>query len=157
MSRKPLGWCSLLTVVLFLTPLLALAQIQVPLPPGWPQFPNELRPRPPEHYGDEPRGLLEVINDWQEQVSITVWSNQRERIGEWVLQPGSLNTFEDGGARMKVRPHYKIKVGEDWGWVDVGQVGQFQNGVWYVRVRDLWRATHGARQRDRAEVPDWRR
>ena len=47
--------------------------------------------------------------------------------------------------------------GEDWGWVDVGHVGQFNNGIWYVRVRDIWRATHGARQRDRADVPDWRR
>jgi len=157
MSLKRIRWSSIVALVLVLTPLLALAQIQIQLPPGWPQFPNEPRPAPPEHYADDPRGLLEVINDWQDQVSITVWSNQRERIGEWVVSPGQTNTFAEGGRRVNVRPHYKIKVGEDWGWVDVGQVGQFHNGVWYVRVRDIWRATHGTRQRDRAEVPDWRR
>ncbi len=84
------------------------------------------------HFSDQPRGLLEVINDWQDEVKVTVWSHHRERI--------------------KVRPHYKIKVGEDWGWVDVGQVGEFQNGVWYVRVRDIWRATHGRH----SGVPDWK-
>ena len=157
MLRRPMGWCSLVVGVLCLTPLLAFGQIQIQLPPGWPSFSDEPRPPHPEHYGDEPRGLLEVMNDWQDQVPITVWSNQRERIGEWVLSPGSMNTFEEGGRRIKVRPHYKIKVGDDWGWVDVGHVGQFQNGIWYVRVRDIWRATHGARQRDRADVPDWRR
>ena len=157
MSRRQIGWVSIVALVLCLTPLLALAQIQIQLPPGWPPFSDEPRPPHPETYGDEPRGLLEVINDWQDQVTITLWSHQRERIGEWVLNPGSMNTFEDGGRRIKVRPHYKIKVGEDWGWVDVGHVGQFHNGIWYVRVRDVWRATHGARQRDRADVPDWRR
>jgi len=148
---------SIVAVVLVLTPLIALAQIQIHLPQGWPSFSDEPRSPHPEHYGDEPRGLLEVINDWQEQVAIPVWSNQRERIRECVVSPGTMNTFEEGGRRIKVRPHYKIKVGDDWGWVDVGHVGQFQNGIWYVRVRDIWRATHGARQRDRAEVPDWRR
>ena len=159
MPLKRIGWYSVLAVVLFCTPLLAMAQIQIqiPLPPGWPQFPTERPPPPPERYADEPRGLLEVINDWDDQVRITVWSNQRERIGEWVVSPGQINTFEEGGWRVKVRPHYKIKVGEDWGWVDVGQVGQFHNGAWYVRVRDIWRATHGARQRDRGDVPEWRR
>jgi len=157
MHRKRMRWFGVLAVLLWLTPLVAIAQIQIQLPPGWPQFREEPRPAPPEPYGDEPRGLLEVINDWESQVTVTLWSNQRERIGEWVVNPGGINTFEEGGRRVKVRPHYKIKVGEDWGWVNVGQVGEFQNGAWYVRVRDIWRATHGARQRDRAEVPDWRR
>src|ERR1043166_1153781 len=124
MTRRPMGWVSMVALVLFLTPLLALAQIQIQLPPGWPPFSDEPRPPHPESYGDEPRGLLEVINDWQDQVTITVWSSQRERIGQWVLSPGAMNTFEDGGRRIKVRPHYKIKVGEDWGWVDVGHVGR---------------------------------
>src|SRR6266849_1658837 len=156
MTSKRIGWYSVLAV-LFCIPLLAMAQIQIQLPPGWPQFPSEQRPAPPEHHGDEPRGLLEVMNDWDNPVSITVWTNQRERIGEWVVSPGQINTFVEGGQQIKVRPHYKIKVGEDWGWVDVGQVGQFHNGAWYVRVRDLWRATHGARQREGSDVPDWRR
>jgi hypothetical protein len=157
MSLRQMRWLSLLAAVLFFTPLLALAQIQIQLPQGWPPFSDDPRPPHPEAHGDEPRGVLEMINDWQDRVNITLWSNQRERIGEWVLNPGSTNTFEESGHRIKVRPHYKIKVGEDWGWVDVGHVGQFHNGIWYVRVRDIWRATHGARQRDRADAPDWRR
>ena len=157
MRRQRMGWSSMVAVLLLCLPVLASAQIQIQLPQGWPQFPEQLRPPPPERYEDEPRGLLELINDWDNQVNITVWTNQRERIGEWVIGPGQLATFEEGGRRIRVRPHYKIKVGEDWGWVDVGQVGQFHNGAWYVRVRDIWRATHGARQRDRADVPDWRR
>jgi hypothetical protein len=157
MALRHIGWFSILAVIVFLIPLRARAQIQIQLPQGWPPSSEQPRPPHPEHYGDEPRGLLEIMNDWQDQVTITLWSNQRERIGEWVLSPGSMNTFEEGGHRIKVRPHYKLKVGDDWGWVDVGHVGQFQNGIWYVRVRDIWRATHGARQRDRADVPDWRR
>ena len=43
---------------------------------------------------------------------------------------------------IRVRSNYKMKVGDDWGWVDVGQVGQFQNGVWHVTVRNVWAATH---------------
>jgi hypothetical protein len=157
MHRKRMGFYSLLAAILLFTPLLAMAQIQIQLPPGWPPFFNEPRPAHPEHYTDEPRGFLEVINDWRDEVKVTVWSHQRERVGEWFLRPGEMDVFDQGGQRIKVRPHYKIKVGDDWGWVDVGQVGEFHNGIWYVRVRDVWRATHGARQRDRADVPDWRR
>src|SRR5437667_5109181 len=157
MHVKSISLSGLLAAILLLTPLMAMAQIQIQLPPGWPPFPEQPRPAPPEHYADEPRGLLEVINDWQDQVNVTVWSQQRERIGEWTVPTGQTVTFAVDGQRIKVRPHYKIKVGDDWGWVDVGQVGEFHNGVWYVRIRDIWRATHGARQRDRVDVPDWRR
>ena len=68
-SRRQRGWLSIVAVVLVLTPLIALAQIQIQLPQGWPSFSDEPRSPHPEHYGDEPRGLLEVINDWQEQVA----------------------------------------------------------------------------------------
>ncbi len=61
--------------------------------------------------------------------------------------------LEEGRRSIKVRPSYKMKVGEDWGWVDVGQVGQFQNGTWYVNVRNVWAATHD----DRPEGRDSRR
>src|SRR3989442_11431699 len=76
MLLKRIGWYSVLAVVLLCSPLLVMAQvqIQIPLPPGWPQFREEPPSAPPEHYGDEPRGLLEVINDWEDQVSITVWT-----------------------------------------------------------------------------------
>ena len=146
-----MGQYGVLAVILLLSPLVNFAQVQIQLP-QWPPFPNEPRARPPEHFSDQPRGLLEVINDWQDEVQVTVWSHHRERIGAWIIAPGQPAVFEVEGERIKVRPHYKIKVGEDWGWVDVGQVGEFQNGVWYVRVRDIWRATHGRRP----GVPDWK-
>ncbi len=107
MPLKRIGWYSVLAVVLFCTPLLAMAQIQIqlPLPPGWPQFPDQPPPAPPERYADEPRGLLEVINDWEDQVSITVWTNQRERIGEWVA----------GGSRsVPITRSRSAKTGAGW-------------------------------------------
>jgi hypothetical protein len=156
MHPTRMGYYTLLAALLLCTPL-ALAQIQIQLPQGWPPFPEQPRAAPLEHYGDDPRGLLEVFNDWQDDVRVTVWSHRRERIGEWTVPRGQTVNFAAEGHRIRVRPHYKIKVGDDWGWVEVGQVGEFHNGAWHVRVRDIWRATHGARQRDRAEVPDWRR
>ena len=131
-------------VVLLIAPFLAVAQGQYRA----------------ERYGnapDRPRGAIQVNNDWRDQVSVSMWSNDRERIGEWVVRSGERVVLEEGRRSIRVRPSYKIKIGEDWGWVDVGQVGEFHNGVWYVRIRDIWRATHGARQRDRVDVPDWRR
>ncbi len=80
---------------------------------------------------------------------MNMWSDQRERIGAWSIRPGENVVLQERGQRIRVRPNYKMKVGEDWGWVDVGQVGQFQNGTWYVNVRDVWQATH----RDRHESP----
>jgi hypothetical protein len=50
--------------------------------------------------------------------------------------------LQERGERIRVRPNYKLKVGHDGDWVDVGQVGQYQNGTWYVNVRDVWAATH---------------
>jgi hypothetical protein len=50
--------------------------------------------------------------------------------------------LQQGGEPIRVRPHDKMKVGDNRGWVDVGQVGQFQNGTWYATVRNVWQATH---------------
>ena len=83
-----------------------------------------------------------------------MWSNHRQRIGGWIVRPGERVLLEEGRKSIKVRLSYKIQVGEDWSWVDVGQVGQFQNGTWYVSVRDVWQATHRDRPYDsrRGEV-----
>ena len=99
-----------------------------------------------------PRGIVQVTNDWQDEVMLTLWSSRRERIGAWRINPAATALLDVDGDRVKVRPGYKIKVGEDWGWVDIGEVGRFQNGTWYVSVRDVWRATH----RERPGVPDWK-
>jgi hypothetical protein len=125
----------MVAVVLVLTPLMATAQ-----------------PRPREARRDSgperSRGPIQVINDWRDDVHLSMWTDQRERIGEWSIRPGEQVILQEGGERVRVRSNYKIKVGDDWGWVNVGQVGQFQNGVWYVTVRDVWQATHRDRPRD---------
>ena len=55
--------------------------------------------------------------------------------------------------RIRVRPNYKITVGDGGNWVDVGQIGQFRNGTWYVHVRDVWAATHQDRPAGRDARP----
>jgi len=98
------------------------------------------------------RGPIYVTNDWRDDVRITMWTSDRERIGEsWALGPGDSAFLEYRNTRIKVRSRYKIKVGEDWGWVNVRDVADFQNGVWYVNVRDIWRATHRDRDRGRGD------
>ena len=139
MHRKWMRWCGMLAIMLVVAPVIVVAQDDWRGPRwgsarGW------------------PRGDIQVLNDWQDAVRVSMWSGRRERIGDWIISPGDQAMLEVDGERIKVRPGYKIKVGDDWGWVDVGEVGQFQHGTWYVRVRDVWRATHRAR----GGIPDWR-
>ncbi len=139
MHGKWMRWCGMLAVLLVIAPMAVLAQ--------------DYRREP--RWGSArgwPRGEISVTNDWQDAVKVSLWSGRRERIGDWSISPGDQAVLEMDGERIKVRPGYKIKVGEDWGWVDVGEVGQFQHGTWYVSVRNVWRATH----RERPGVPDWK-
>jgi hypothetical protein len=132
-------------VVLVLAPLMAGAQSRS----------REARPdRSPDRSSssERSRGEMQVVNDWRDEVSLSMWSENRERLGEWSIRPGENVVLQERGERIRVRPNDKIKVGEDWGLVDVGQVGQFQNGVWYVTVRNVWAATH----QDRPEGRDGR-
>ena len=126
-KRMTLWW--MLAAILVLMPLLATAQV-----PYW-------EARPTRNY-DRARGPIQVVNDWRDVVHVSMWSDNRERIGEWVVRPGERALLGEARRPIRVRPTYKIKVGDDWGWVDVGQVGQFQNGTWYITVRDVWQATH---------------
>jgi hypothetical protein len=135
MHSKGMRWWLMLAVVVCITPLVAIAQPQ----------PREPRS---ESGAERSRGAIQVVNDWRDEVNLSMWSDQRERIGEWSIRPGEQVVLQERGQRIRVRPNYKIKVGEDWGWVDVGQVGQFQHGTWYVNVRDVWQATHRDRPRD---------
>jgi len=125
----------MLAVAVLIAPLWAVAQPQ-PREPRW------------DRGADRSRGAIEIINDWRDDVNLTLWTDQRERLGEWSIRPGEQVVLQEGGRRLRVRPNYKIKVGDDWGWVNVGQVGQFSNGTWYVNVRNVWQATHADRQRD---------
>ena len=135
MHSKWMRLGGLFVVVLLIAPFLAVAQ-------------GQYRAERYDNTPDRPRGAIQVNNDWRDQVSVSMWSNNRERIGEWVVRSGERVVLEEGRRSIRVRPSYKIKIGEDWGWVDVGQVGQFQNGTWYVSVRDVWQATHRDRPYD---------
>ncbi len=106
----------------------------------------------PQYSRVGPRGVVRVVNDWRNEVRVTIWTHRRERIGDfWVLEPGESAFLTLDEDRIEVRPDYKIKVGSDWGWVDLGSVGRFRRGVWSVNVRDIWQATHqrGGGQYDR--------
>ena len=135
----------MVAVVLLLTPLLAVAQPR----------PREARPdRSTEQYSraDRSRGEMHVVNDWRDDVNLSLWSDNRERIGEWSIGPEESVVLQERGERINVRPRDKVQLGEDSGWVAVGQVGQFQNGTWYVNVREVWQVTH-----DRPRPSDPRR
>lgn len=120
-----------------------------------------------EYRQDRSRGQIQITNDWRDTVTITMWTHNRERIGtSWDIAAGETAYLAVDEDRIRVRPNYKIKVGEDWGWVNVSDVAEFRRGVWYANVRDIWRATHqrGDRQRQRRDwnnndddTPDWRR
>ena len=129
MYAKSMKLWGMLVALLVLTPLLAVAQV-----PYWES--------PPARHYDQARGPIQVLNDWRDVVNVSMWSDRRERIGEWVVRPGERALLGEARRPIRVRPTYKIKVGNDWGWVDIGQVGQFQNGTWYVNVRDVWQVTH---------------
>lgn len=103
------------------------------------------------------RGPIQIDNNWRDPVHITVWTNRGEELGGgWQFSAGESAFLAVGERKIKVRPNYQIKVGDDWGRVNVKNVGQFQNGAWYVNVRDLWRATHRNRGDDRNRSPDQR-
>ena len=129
MHAKDMKVWGMLVAILVLTPLLAVAQVQY------------RESRQARNY-DQARGPIQVVNDWRDVVNVSMWSEHRERIGEWVVRPGERTILGEARQPIRVRPNYKMKVGDDWGWVDVGQVGQFRNGTWYVNVRDVWQATH---------------
>jgi hypothetical protein len=113
----------ILVVALFLPPLLVFAQ----------------------DYRRGDRGDIQVTNDWQDTVTVTLWKERGGQMSRqtWTIHPGqsALLAGEDGRS-LRVRGNDKIKVGDDWGRVDIGAVGQNMGGIWYVNVREVWRATH---------------
>jgi hypothetical protein len=133
----------MVAVILLLAPLMAVAQSQR----------REIRPYSSSDGSRESRGEIQVLNDLRDEVSLSMLSENRELLGEWSIRPRENVVLQDRGERIRVRPNDKIKIGNDGEWVDVGQVGQFQDGVWRVDVRDIWAAT----QQDRPEGRDSKR
>src|ERR671924_151184 len=75
MNSKGMKLWGLLVAVLVLMPLLAVAQVQY------------RESRQVRNY-DQARGPIEVVNDWRDVVSVSMWSARREQIGAWVVRPG---------------------------------------------------------------------
>jgi hypothetical protein len=96
---------------------------------------------------------VQVVNDWRDAISLSMRSDNQERLGEWSIRPGEHVVLQERGERIRVRPNYKITVGDGGDWVDVGQIGQFRNGTWYVNVQDVWAATHPDRPAGRDARP----
>jgi len=86
---------------------------------------------------------IRVFNNYKDTVVLTLWTPNKEKVGTWTLPNGKsayLNNSE--GRRLRVSSLAKIKVGEEWGWVDVGQVAEQRNNTWIVDVRTIWQKTH---------------
>ena len=129
MHTKWMRLGGIMAVVLLLAPLMAGAQPQ----------PREARP---DKSAARSRGEVQVVNDWREEVSLSMWSANRERLGEWSIRPGENVVLQERGKRIKVRANDKITVGDSGDAVDVGQISEFRNGAWHVKVRDVWASTH---------------
>ncbi len=86
MRSKGMKLGGILAVVLVLTPLLAVAQVQY------------RESRLARNY-DQTRGPIQVVNDWRDVVNVSMWSESRERIGEWVVRPGEARSASSRTAR----------------------------------------------------------
>src|SRR2546423_777419 len=128
MPRKCVGWSSMVAVAVLLVPLVVMAQ--------------------GSRRGD--RGEIQVTNDWEDTVRVTLWKERGGQMSRrtWTIPQGQSAVLAgDDGRSLRVGGGDKIKVGEDWGRVDIRTVGQLQGGLWNVSVRDVWRATHQRRGR----------
>lgn len=148
---KRYGMPRYLTTLLFAIPLWICAQqalAQNATEPGYgtePRYGDERRwLQPPDPSAQ--RGYVRVTNDWRDTVRLTMWTKRGMQIGSyWVLRPGESSYLLESGQRITARPEYNIRVGDDWGSVELGRVGRFYNDKWQVNVRDIWRATHAGR------------
>jgi len=123
MSRKLVRWYSVLAVALLIAPLVVLAQ----------------------EGGRRERGDIQVTNDWENTVKVTLWKERGGQMSRqtWTIPQGQSAVLAGEDRRsLRVGGSDKIKVGDDWGRVDIRTVGQLQGGMWNVSVRDVWRATH---------------
>jgi hypothetical protein len=119
----------MVAVVLLLTPLLAIAQ-------------SRAREALPDRSADRSRGEVQVANDSRDDITLSLRTDNQERLGEWSIRPGEQVVLQERGERIRIRPNYKIMVGDSGDWVQVDQVGQFRNSTWYVNVRDVVAAAY---------------
>jgi hypothetical protein len=96
------------------------------------------------------RGNVQVTNDWEQPVRVTLWKERGGQMSRqtWTVPRGqSVVLMGERGRQLWAGGSDLIKVGEEWGRVPIGTVGHFQGGVWFVSVRNIWRATHQERGR----------
>jgi hypothetical protein len=129
MHTKWMRLWGMVAVVLLLAPLMAVAQSR----------PREARP---DKSSDRSRGEVQVTNDWRDEITLSMRSDTQERLGEWSIRPGENVVLQERGERIRIRPNYKITVGDEGDWVEVDQVGQFRDGIWHVKVRDVVTAAY---------------
>ena len=139
MHAKWMRLWGMVAVVLLLAPLMAVAQYGS----------REVHPYGSSDRSRESRGEIQVVNDLREEVSLSMSSGNRELLGEWSIRPGEHVVLQERGERIRVHPNDKMKIGDNGQWVEVDRVGQFQNGVWRVDMRDVWAATHQDRPKGR--------
>jgi hypothetical protein len=116
-------------LILVLTPLLAVSQ-------------PRSREALPDRSSERSRGEVQVVNDWQDEIVLSMRTDNQERLGEWSMRPGENVVLQERGERIRIRSNYKITVGDGGDWVDVGKVGQFRDGIWHVKVRDVVTAAY---------------
>ena len=129
MHTKWMRLWGMVAVVLLLAPLMAVAQSR----------PREARP---DKSSDRSRGEVQVTNDWRDEITLSMRSDTQERLGEWSIRPGENVVLQERGERIRIRPNYKITVGDEGDWVEVDQVGQFRDDIWHVKVRDVVTAAY---------------
>ena len=116
-------------LILVLTPLLAVGQTRA-------------REALPAKSSDRSRGEVQVTNDWRDEITLSMRTDNQEQLGEWSIRAGENVVLQERGERIRIRSNYTITVGDGGDWVDVGKVGEFRNGTWYVNVRDVVTAAY---------------
>ena len=129
MHTKWMRLWGIAALILVLTPILAVGQ-------------SRAREALPAKSSDRSRGEVQVVNDWRDEITLSMRTDNQERLGEWSIRPGENVVLQKRGERIRVRPNYTTTVGDSGDWVDVGKVGQFRNGTWYVNVRDVVAAAY---------------
>src|SRR5687768_11669540 len=108
MHAKWMRLGGMVAVVLLLIPLMAVAQYRS----------REAHPSSSSDRARESRGEIQVVNDLQDEVSLSISSENRELLGEWSIRPGEQVVLQERGERIRVRSNDKIKIGDDGEWVD---------------------------------------
>src|SRR4030095_9910700 len=98
-------------------------------------------------------GAVHVANDSRDDITLSLRTDNQERLGEWSIRPGEQVVLQERGERIRIRPNYTIMVGDSGDWVQVDQVGQFRNSTWYVNVRDVVEADYQKHHQGRDARP----